>query len=91
MTALYRLDENSGNIARALADDLQAFRRAVVEDENIGNAFAGNAWRNRHRTMCTDSLYQDFIEAAVVVAGEHHDKIAPGYGARQAHRSHHGF
>ena len=54
-----------------------------------------NAGRDRHgvrrASPVLDALDQHLVEHAVIVAGEHHDLVAPGHGARDAHRGHHRF
>ena len=88
----HRLDDDGGD-ARALAREQRRQRRLVIErqharagGEGLRHAGGGRPAEGREPRARRD---QQMIGVPVVAAGELHDQVAPGEGARHADRAHH--
>ena len=55
----------------------------------VGLRNAGAIGASAARRPADARLHQHLVELAVIGAGEHHDLVAAGDGARDAHRGHH--
>ena len=89
--ALHGLDEHRGEFVGVFAQDLQRLGRAVVEHQHVLRGVGHDARRRRHRAQLARAAHDDFIEDAVIRAGEQRDLAAAGHGARDAQATHDGF
>ncbi len=91
VAALHGFDQHAGQLMRAFADDLQGLGRAVVEHQHMLRRVPEDARCGGHGTQLPRSTHEHFIVDAVIRAVEQHDRLAPGDGARDPHRSEHGL
>ena len=78
VAALHRLDEHGGQLVRVRADVLERLGRAVVEHGHVRDLLVRDARGDRQRVRraaLADPLDEDFVERAVVGAGEQHDPV----------------
>ncbi len=72
----------------------EAFGRSIVEYGDVGDGFGRNTRSDRkypRNALANAASRQNFVELAVVVAGEIDDAVAPGHRSRDPHRRHHRF
>src|SRR3954466_3418603 len=77
-----------------LAQDVERSRVAVIHHQHIvhrGLRHTWSDWTGAKHSIQGLRTRQYLIEDAVVIAGEHGDLIAAGYGARSAKRGDHCF
>src|ERR1700756_1874288 len=90
MATLDRLDQNSSELIRMSANPFERLGGAVIENGDVADAFARNARSERQgarRVAAFYGLYENFIEHAVVRAGEEHYFAAARDSARYAKSS----
>ena len=92
--ALHRLDHHGGEFVGVGPEDFKRSGVRVVEHEHVLDQRLRDAGRDRLgfvNSVHPGTADQDFLEHAVVVAGEIGDAVAAGDGAGQAHGGHHRF
>ena len=92
--ALHRLDHHGREFVGVGPQNFQRSRVRVIEDEHVFDQRLRDARRDRLgfvNSIDPGSADEDFLEHAVIVAGEIGDPIAPGDGAGEAHGCHDGF
>ena len=85
---LHRLDHHGRQLMGMGADVFHRLGRTIRKHNDILDRIARNARRQRHGLGAgfrVHGAHQHFVEIAVIIAGEHHDPVAPRAGPRQPH------
>ena len=88
------LDEDAGDVVAVALEDFEGLGVVVFEDEDAGLGKVGDAGSDgdgAQFTVSDEGPGEDFVEDAVIAAGEHGDDVAAGNGATGSDGGHEGF